>query len=222
MATSEPTEKENTGNDLGTKVVAHVLTNLLSPVTATVVAMCMIYVRYARGSESGTLWLFSSAAALTLSLMTTFLFLKLGLISNFDVTDRAQRPRLLLVLSIYILGLVALSYVLCQWHAFLFLVFLLLSFAIGTGISLFWKVSFHTFTVTLCVLMAIYQYPHLLMLLLCTLPFLTAWSRVVLKKHTFSQTMGGILLASVCMLLVFLVIPTLSDSMTISHCLRLS
>lgn len=201
----DPNPKRNRFLD----ILAKVLTNMFSPITATISGILITYYKYiAIGERVGWNWLIAGFLLVIINLITLWIFIKSKWVSNWDITDRKQRPRFLLVVSVYSLILFAVTWIQGYREALPILSLFVVALLLSSFITLFWKISFHTFSVTLAVLLAFsaltYTSPYASLLFI--IPFVTAWTRVYLGKHTLNQTLGGIILG-VLMLWVWLILP---------------
>lgn len=111
-------------------------------------------------------------------------------VSNWDISNRSQRVWAFMILFLFLFIDV---FIIKTFHneelSRLFTV-CIVSF-IGTFcITLFWKISGHASTLALAIGMILHWYGFLWWPLLLLLPFIS-WSRVVLKRHTVAQTIGG-------------------------------
>jgi len=121
------------------------------------------------------------------------IFLLTGRITDIEVTDRRQRPPVLITIQVvYSIGLV-LSYYFATEVYFSIALWVYLSLLISTLISLFWKISLHMVGNTMFFLLAIelLGIPILVMILAL---LAIAWSRFTLEKHTPLQLLAGTLL----------------------------
>lgn len=135
-------------------------------------------------------------------ILSMFLLKALGLTSDFGVSKREERPKLLLPMAIsfsvaLIVSLTSSSTLLSTVYIVLVAVFL-----IGSLITFIWKISFHMIWSSLAIFFIIYswQIPQLYFLILL-LP-LIGWSRLQLKKHTLLQVIAGFVLTFLCILSV--------------------
>lgn len=145
--------------------------------------------------ESIPNWLFLFFLSIILPALQTLIFLKLKLITDLDITNRKERPLfhfiglipwiLLLIISLYSISTIFFIYE-------LELIFIYLALAI---ISIYWKISGHMIFNSLLAFYSLYFYFswYLLIFWIVILP-LIAISRVVLKKHTVKQVIGGTIL----------------------------
>lgn len=191
--------------------VAIIFTNIFSPITATFLGMLIIYSRYVwSATEQGYDWLITAFIILVLSVGTLIIFMKYKLISDWDITKREQRPKVLALICVYLVILTMVTIYLGYTRAGPILMLMTTGMIFASFITLFWKISFHTFTVTLLVMILFITYKSPLILPLLIIPLITAWTRIYLKKHTWKQALGGILLGLVVggmwLLISFLVI----------------
>jgi membrane-associated phospholipid phosphatase len=138
-------------------------------------------------------------------LATTLPFLilkKMGRISDYEFTDRRERPPYFISISI-LYGLFYLFLknfqlpILSDISLALFLVSTVISF-----ITLFWKISGHMTFSTLLFCTLAYLYSPLFFLLFLFSPFI-GWSRIVLKKHNIAQVIAGTLVPFVICILIY-------------------
>ncbi|MCX6809171.1 MAG: hypothetical protein NTZ65_00215 [Candidatus Berkelbacteria bacterium] len=191
------------------KEVRHVSAEIISwlfypPLVGTVFFVFLVF-WYSTDLNQGLHWLVAiSPFLIFIPLIYFVISFKLGWISDIDLTDRKERP---IFLSAFIVSLAlasALLYLLSVPTKFFVYVFSGLVMTVVTSIiTLFWKISFHT-AVTTSVVTAITilggpQFWPLFLLI----PII-GWARVMLKKHTFWQVVGGALVAFVITEGVFL------------------
>ena len=112
-------------------------------------------------------------------------------ISNWDISDRKQRVRALLIFACFLI----LDYFVVQSigtslmsKIFIALLFLFSGFL---AITLFWKISGHMTNATFIISLLLYWYGVSVLPLVLILPIL-AWSRVALKRHTMGEVIGGV------------------------------
>jgi len=113
-------------------------------------------------------------------------------IKDWDISNRSQRVRALVVF----LGFLGVDFILIQMFGNAYLVqlslFFFLWFAGFFAITLFWKISGHTSTLTLASLFIIQWFGWALWPILLTIP-LVSWARVKRKNHTVAQVVAGVL-----------------------------
>ena len=134
-----------------------------------------------------------------------FLILKsLGKVSDYEFTDRKERPPYFIIQStLFIIG-----YILIRNTGNTELINIAYAQAIITVIftvvTFFWKISGHMTYGVFFLMTMIYLFPevkHLYLILLFIPPL--AWSRVALEKHTYLQTIAGTILSLAVSLLTY-------------------
>ncbi len=127
------------------------------------------------------------------------LAIKKKIVDNWDMTKRGQRPKMLFgLLVLEVMNLVVVRPFADQF-LFTTLVTLLASLVGFTLITLFWKISGHTFANALVVGLIIKWFGWLWWPILFIVP-LVGWARVVRRDHTVAQVVAGALYA--CMVIV--------------------
>jgi len=175
---------------------ASILTNVFSPITASLLTIVILYIKFIPHSLRDTgVWFSMTIGSFALAIGILYAFLKTGRISNWDITDRTQRPK---VFSFFLALIVLILFVTSQLgytQAANYLLLSTIGFGIAFAITLMWKISIHTFSVTLsvCLIMDIYKKPWIVIFFI--IPLIIAWTRIHLKRHTFSQVAGGIAIA---------------------------
>lgn len=186
------------------RIFARWLSCLFSP--PLLISIIVLIVSADTGWNSAWFWsVFLIFVGVLLPIFYLQVQVRRGLLPNLGLYDRQSRIRpLLLVLSSLLLG----WFIMWARSAPLNLIFLtgsgVLTIAIFLLITLQWKISGHTtaaayFAVILVGLMGNQYMP------LFAMPLFVAWSRVFLKRHSLSQTIGGIMLGS-CSALLFLLL----------------
>lgn len=137
----------------------------------------------------------------TSPMVVYILFYLTGRISDIEVTDRRQRPPVLITIqAIFTLGLV-LAF---RWGTsfyFSIAVWIYISLLLATIISFFWKISLHMVGNTMFFVLAV-QLIGLPVVAGIVALSIVAWSRLVLKKHTVMQLVGGVALPAVLFLVL--------------------
>ena len=112
-----------------------------------------------------------------------FIFWKTKLVSNWDISNRAERPKFLWML----IGIEAIAIIFSrQWNVLPFLCAL-----IGFGIITHkWKISGHMMALGLATGVVIARYGWSWWPVFLSVP-LVGWSRVVTKNHTIAQVIAG-------------------------------
>jgi len=190
------------------KETRHLLAEIVSwvsfpPLVATVFFIFLIF-WYANDLSEGLRWIITIAPFLVFIPLVFFaLGLKLGWISDIDLSKREERPAFLVVFISSLLVATILLYVLDVNQKFFVYALSGLVVTVATAlITLFWKISYHT-TVTTSVVtaLAILGGLHFAWLFLFIIP--VGWSRVALKKHTPWQVVGGAVVAFLLTYMVF-------------------
>lgn len=113
--------------------------------------------------------------------------LKAKFVSNWDVSDRRQRPKIIWPLVL----IESVCIVLFHLWALVPILFAFIGFAVITH---FWKISGHTMAAGFATGVAVVTYGWVWWPVLLIVP-LVAWSRVVRKNHTLPQVIAGALYA---------------------------
>lgn len=148
--------------------------------------------------------LLPSILVLQVFLPLAYLYLapKVGLATSWDLPKREERyPFLGLV---FITSLISLYLIHQFGDQFLFNLFLLFFILLSVVfvITLYWKISLHTYLNTFGVIFINYLFDWKLPFLFLTIP-IVFWARLTLKKHTILQLLAGILISLGFMLLGF-------------------
>lgn len=155
--------------------------------------------------QQQALWLPIATLELIVPAILLGVFIKLGLISDVDVTNVKQRRLFfVLVLLAHTLSF-ALLVLYGSKEAFELRGMALAVEVVGTIITFFWKISGHlavtSFLAGALIILLGWQWAWMLGLL----PII-AWSRVLLKRHTVAQTIaGGILPLAIIALCVIVI-----------------
>lgn len=145
--------------------------------------------------ESIPNWLFLFLLSIILPSLHTLIFLKLNLISDLDITNRNERPLFHFIGLIPCTILLIISLSTFSQIFFIFELELVIIYLALSVISIYWKISGHMIFNSILAFYSLYFYFswYLLMFWIVVLP-LVAISRVVLKKHTVKQVIGGTIL----------------------------
>ena len=141
---------------------------------------------------------------ISLTPISTYLFLKLsGKVSDFDMTDRKERPLYCVITTLFI-GLTYLV-TLEQGNSMLSVITLntFVISSVFTVVTLFWKISGHMTFLTMSYCSLIYLIPSPLVILLFPILPLIGWTRIQLKKHNLLQVVLGTLMPILLSILVF-------------------
>lgn len=142
-----------------------------------------------------------SSTYLLATILPYLILKKLGKASDYEFTNRKERPPYFITLSILfaILFLILKTYGISTLTNVSLALFVVAS--IITAVTFFWKISGHmTYSTLLFMTLGYIFSPYYLLLFLFS-PFI-AWSRIVLKKHTLGQVIAGtIVTATICILI---------------------
>jgi membrane-associated phospholipid phosphatase len=178
----------------------HFLAEIISwsffpPLVATVFFIFLIF-WYSADLAEGVKWVtYISPFLIFVPLVFFAISFKLGWVSDIDLSDRKQRP---LYLIVFIAGMFIASAILYLLNVplkfFVYTFSGLVMTVITTFITLFWKISFHT-AITTSVVTAITILGGIRYAPFFILIPIIGWARVVLKKHTVWQVIGGFAVA---------------------------
>lgn len=137
-----------------------------------------------------------------LPITAIILFKEFNLTSDFNLQKREERPKLFAVMFVCLLLSLLIALKLQSIELITIYTVMNLSFFLGLLITFYWKISFHMIWGILSTFVIIYLWniPYLYLLILL-LPFI-GWSRVVLKRHTPKQVIGGTILTLICIFFV--------------------
>jgi len=132
-------------------------------------------------------------------LAVPYIAYKLGKISDWDIPERKDRPKFLVVSIIsWVLSLFIIYYLgnklLFDLNITMFLLLLVLSV-----IMLFWKISIHASLNTVGALLINFLYGWQLPILYLSIP-LVVWARLILKRHTWGQLSAGVIVSTLIFL----------------------
>ena len=123
------------------------------------------------------------------------LFIQMKWVSDWEITNRAERGKYFItIVALHVLSVGAYYY----WgndFAWQFRLLLWVIQLVGTGITLFWKISIHTAAFGAAIFTLGYFFGAEWWWLYLLAPVLM-WSRVARKKHTWMQTIAGLLATS--------------------------
>lgn len=141
-------------------------------------------------------------------MVTFFILKKLGKATDYEFTKREERPLFFTIVTLSFLALFVISTLLLKNPTISTVtVASLTASTILTIVSLFWKMSGHMTYSTLLFFTLIFLFPNLsfLWLLFIFTPAI-AWSRVELGKHTWMQTVAGVLVSTAISITFFFVL----------------
>lgn len=177
---------------------ARIISVVLDPLIEAPVLLVLLFL----GKSTAPLWLLP--IILLLGLLPPILFLGYGLrrgfITDWETTNRNQRHGLnFFCLLVTLLALLLIGLLGDQFLLRLFFIFLILML-IYTLITFFWKISGHMTANTAFFLALNIFFAWQFWWLVFLLP-LVAWARLVRNKHDIWQILGGVILASLVILL---------------------
>jgi len=184
---------------------AKAISFFLHPVVTLLPIPFILVIRFSSDYSYALKWtIFSYAFILTAGLFVAIGVL-LGFFSNFNVSDKRQRPLLFSIISFttfcYLMCLLILHGPEILFLAVFAIIFALAIFAIVNN----WiKASLHLATATGVFLLMGIAYGKYFFGLLVLIPLL-AWSRVKTKEHTLTDTIVGTALGIAVTLMVYLI-----------------
>ncbi|MGO4247761.1 phosphatidic acid phosphatase [Paenarthrobacter sp. RAF54_2] len=123
--------------------------------------------------------------------------IRLGRITDHHVSDRRQRPALLLLALISVLaGLVILQLIKGPESVSLMIVALIGGIAVLAVVSAFWKMSGHASAIAAAAVIVVMMFGPGWLPMLGIVPAV-GWSRVVLRAHTLGQVVAGSLFGGI-------------------------
>ncbi|PIT97147.1 hypothetical protein COT77_02980 [Candidatus Berkelbacteria bacterium CG10_big_fil_rev_8_21_14_0_10_41_12] len=183
---------------------AEILSLISSPPLVSTVFFIFLVFKYSSDLSEGLRWLVGISPFL-IFIPITYLGIsyKLGWVSDFDISERNQRP---LPMTIFIIGVAVASIILyflkVPLDLFVYALSGFVTLIIMTVITFFWKISLHTATLS-SIFTAIVVLGGLKFLPFYLILIPVGWSRVVLKKHSVNQVIAGVLVSSLVTLTVF-------------------
>lgn len=190
------------------KTFAQIISRVFDP---AVLGIVILLVAIGRGSMTSTEMIAWIIAIIILNGLIPLLFLiyftNQGYVFD-DILENEAVNRQRVRIYIVFLAIVVLEFLILvstQQHQPLLAVFTggLIAIGLGLIITYYWKISLHAALITFFVAMLICLYgPKLLPSVL--LIILVFWSRLVLKRHNFSQLLAGFLLALIVLIGTFL------------------
>ena len=179
-----------------------------SPITCVPALFLILSYWHLSGIET---FFISTIAIIFYGLIPFYILLKLlknGNIYSLDITNRDRRGKpFLYALFCYSVPLILYFQLFpdfeIMWQSALIL---FLGALVSAIITMFWKISVHTGSFTLVLLLLIFGYSnsfewsgfsYMILLTGIFLLGLVSWSRVVVKAHTINQVFVGILIATV-------------------------
>lgn len=179
------------------RTVARVLTEVFQP-PIVVFGLLLISPAIEPGFP-GTMW-FGLLAALfvcVLPLAYVLVMVKLGRITDHHVSDRRQRPALLLMALVsVVVGLVVLQLMNGPVSVLVMIIALIGGIGILAVVSAFWKMSGHASALAAAAVIVVAMFGPSWLPVLLLVPAV-GWSRLVLRAHTLGQVVVGSLFGGV-------------------------
>ncbi|MEQ4564540.1 MULTISPECIES: phosphatidic acid phosphatase [Micrococcaceae] len=179
------------------RTVARVLTEVFQP--PVVVLVLLLISPAVEPGFPGTIWfgLLGAFFVCVLPLAYVLVMVKLGRITDHHVSDRRQRPALLLMALVSVVaGLVVLQLLNGPASVSVMIISLIGGIAVLAVVSAFWKMSGHASALSAAVVIAILMFGPAWLPLLLLVPAV-GWSRLVLRAHTLAQVVVGSLFGAV-------------------------
>ena len=176
------------------------LSHLGSP-PLTVFAALLLCVFAAKQTYSAAATAVYTALAFIFPLLVVLWLYRQGTISDIYIKSRSERfwPNLSLVLG-SLLGWLFMTYTEAPTFLVLFAVVVLIQAITSFFITIYWKISMHCAGAATLMTVALFVMGTPVPLIL--LPFLIAWSRIYLNRHTPAQTIGGVLMGCLITVIV--------------------
>ena len=121
--------------------------------------------------------------------------LKIGSISDWDVTKRKERYGFNIIVLFSVIACLFVFYFLNEKALIYFYLRLLFPYFLYFLITFFWKISGHMLVNSIFTLLLYFHFQKPIILFLgILLLIITGWSRIKLKKHSLAQVVAGALL----------------------------
>ncbi|MCF3140602.1 phosphatidic acid phosphatase [Paenarthrobacter sp. AR 02] len=179
------------------RTVARVLTEVFQP--PVVVLVLLLISPAVEPGFPGTIWfgLLGAFFVCVVPLAYVLVMVKLGRITDHHVSDRRQRPALLLMALVSVVaGLVVLQLLNGPASVSVMIISLIGGIAVLAVVSAFWKMSGHASALSAAVVIAVLMFGPAWLPLLLLVPAV-GWSRLVLRAHTLAQVVVGSLFGAV-------------------------
>lgn len=179
-----------------------------SPFIVPIVTVFFIVNEHANTFQEVFLWVAVISTFVTvLPMLAILLLLRFSKVSNFHLHEKEER---LLPLCITCISMVLGTILLYKLGASKKVVWVCLAFIVNSIvfslITPFWKISFHTSVTTGCIIVLVLLIDVKLLWLFLVIPPIT-WARVYRKRHTFLQTVAGVVLAIINTILFSIALP---------------
>lgn len=186
-------------------ITSEIISWISSPPLVGTVFFIFLVFWYSADFGQGLRWIIAlSPFLIFIPLLYFALSVKLKWITDIDLSNRKERPAFLLVYTISLAIADLVLYLLkVPEKFFVYILSTLVIAIVASLITLFWKISFHTaifasIVTAINILGGIHFWPLFLLLIPVGI------ARVVLKRHTIAQVVGGALVSFLITCLVFL------------------
>lgn len=179
------------------RTVARVLTEVFQP--PVVVTVLLLVSPAVDPGFPGTIWagLLGAFFVCILPMSYVLVMVKLGKITDHHVSDRRQRPMLLLLALVSVVaGLLVLQLLKGPVSVSAMIIALIAGIAILAVVSAFWKMSGHASAIAAAAVIVVLMFGPLWLPVLLVVPAV-GWSRVVVRAHTLAQVIAGSLFGGV-------------------------
>ncbi len=179
------------------RTVARVLTEVFQP--PVVVLVLLLISPAIEPGFPGTMWfgLLAAIFVCVLPLAYVLVMVKLGRITDHHVSDRRQRPAVLLMtLASVVVGLLVLHLLGGPVSVTVMIIALIGGIGVLAVVSAFWKMSGHASALAAAVVIAVMMFGPAWLPLLFLVPAV-GWSRLVLRAHTLGQVIAGSLFGGI-------------------------
>jgi hypothetical protein len=170
------------------KNVATGISRLFDPFVMFSLVFVLAFIR--GGVTDFFTWILAFVLLVGLPVVLLLLALHKNIVSNWDISLRRQRPKVLgVLLALEAVNLLILQSVVSSYIISTFL-FIIVVFAGFTLITLRWKISGHALAAALATGFIVLWYGWIWWPVLLIVP-LVAWARVIRKDHTIWQVIAG-------------------------------
>lgn len=180
------------------------ISNIFSP---PIIGGALILAYAGRIASSRTeFWYWGGLATLTAIIIPSLVVLGgflIGKYSNLHLDNKNDR---FWPLFIAVLGSALSIWILMRSnaprHYIILMISVLMNEIVFTMITLGWKISIHTSTITSACVASIYLFGWQAVVSLALIP-LVMWSRLFRKKHTVAQALAGIIISAIVTMIIF-------------------
>ncbi|MFJ4264278.1 phosphatase PAP2 family protein [Paenarthrobacter nicotinovorans] len=179
------------------RTFARILTEVFQP--PVVVLVLLLISPAIEPGFPGTMWfgLLGAFFVCVLPLAYVLVMVRLGRISDHHVSDRRQRPALLLMALVSVVtGLLVLQLIGGPVSVSVMIIALIAGIAVLAVVSAFWKMSGHASALAAAVVIAVLMGGPAWLPLFVLVP-VVGWSRLVLRAHTLGQVIAGSLFGGI-------------------------